>query len=241
MKSQTFWTNMNRTIKLLMWVAVIVVAISLYFSFVKGKEAEEWKDRYNDFRERAALVSARADSLEREAVLQKQRADEFAARVIELEKQNETLSAEVARLKELLKPISDQNDITFQELTQNQPVEVVVKKYNPQAEPWIRLSYSLHHENSLLDQTVNVLERQVNVKDDQLRLKQLETEALNRSLTFQTERADALQKIVDAIPPPPPDEKLLGIIPLPNRKTSMLIGAVGGVVTTAAIIGTLND
>ena len=54
--------------------------------------------------------------------------------------------------------------------------------------------------------------------------------SLQTSLRIETQRADTLQAIVLQIPMAPPSDKIFGIISLPSRKTSFVVGTIVGAV-----------
>ena len=241
MRFLDFWKNMSRILKILVVVGVMLFAWTAWEAFTGDQNAKDWENRYNDFREHAAEVSVRADSLEQLVAILMIEADGFSDRIREKEKANEELKGEIVRLKDLLRPISDENEKTFAELTGGQSIETVLARSFPKSEPWIRLSFGLRNENILLEQTNLLLTIQSEELEGTLLLAHLEAKSLRTALGLALERGASLQGIIDALPEPPGAEKFLGIIPLPSRKASLWIGVAGGVITSAIIVSAFND
>ncbi len=204
--------------------------MSLYHSFTSESKLDKWRTDFAEFREEAAVTVKLADSLQQlanVAVAVADSANERADRLtIEVQERGERITELEARTEE----IEVANDSTFVALMQGRDEETVVREEHPVAAPWIRLTFSLRKENSLLTQQIVEFRQQVKdfEKRDSARLTTIM--AWETGFNLQQARADSLQRIVINIPKGPPKEKLFGIIPLPSRQTSFIVGTIVGVV-----------
>jgi hypothetical protein len=234
------WSEFNKSAKIILVALVGVGAFGWWSSCGNKSKMEEWRDNYNEFVSKAAEETKRADSL-------KVVADSAIAVSDSAKTKAESLLTSVTNLevqiKELQRPadsLAKITDATFLKLTQGRPMEQVLEKSPPAADPWIRLSFVQHEEILNLRLQNSLL---VAAKDS---LKKANTSLLTSvqsaksAFEIERQRADSLQGVVNLIPPPPPKERFLGFIPLPSRKASLLIGMGLGVVGSQVVENLLN-
>jgi hypothetical protein len=236
MKLLEIWKAFNSTAKLVIVVLAVVLIGSFLLSFAAENKMSEWRDRYNDFREEAQVTlewgegqAELADSALAVADSSKLISDSLTTVIGDKDE-------EIADMRAERIAVAVTNDSTFEELTGGEAnVEVVVADNAPVSEPWIRLSYGLANENMLLNTEIKQLDLQIQNYElrDSTRLTTIVS--LESAVFFQKTRADSLQVIVLNIPEPPPQEKIFGLIPLPSRKVSLIVGGVLGVVATVIV------
>lgn len=237
MKLVKMWENFNKSAKILLIVAALAVAVSLYFSFTQESALDKWRTGFEAWKDSAAVTLIRADSL-------KQLSDSSLAVANEANARADTLTGEIKERDKRIEELEEETristaatDSTFDALTGGLPETAVVAANPSSAEAWIRLTFSLRETNSLLLRRIVLFEVQVH-DFEQLDEERLTTIiALRSSLNFQTARADALEVTVKSAPSSPPKERFLGFIPLPSRKTSLLVGIGLGLVTAFAVTG----
>ena len=229
-KTLQFWNNFNKTAKLALIVLAGFLAMSLYHSFTSESKLDGWRTDFEEFREEAAVTVALADSLQQLADSAVSVADSANLRADSLTIEVQERDSRITELESRTEEIEIANDSTFSALTQGRDEETVVYEEHPAAEPWIRLTFSLRKENSLLTQQNDLFRQQSTdfERRDAARVRTIM--ALRTGLNFQEARADSLQQIVINIPKGPPTKKLFGIIPLPSRQTSFIVGTIVGVV-----------
>lgn len=229
-KALQFWNNFNKTAKLVLIVLAGFLVMSLYHSFTRESKLDKWRTDFKEFREEAAVTVVLADSLQQLADSAVAVADSANLRADSLTVEVQERDDRITELMVITEEIEVANDSTFATLTQGRDEETVVYEEHPVAEPWIRLTFSLREENSLLTRQ-NDLFRSQTIDFDRRDAARLTTiMALRTGFNFQKTRADSLQEVVINIPKGPPKEKLFGIIPLPSRQTSFIIGTIVGVV-----------
>jgi hypothetical protein len=229
-KALQFWNNFNKTAKLVLIVLGGFLAMSLYHSFTSESKLDTWRTDFKEFREEAAVTIQLADSLQQLADVAVAVADSATERADSLVGEVRGRDLLISDLRDRTKEIEVANDSTFATLTQGRDEETVVREEHPVAVPWIRLTFSLRKENSLLSKQIDVFRVQ-RTSFEELDATRLTTiMAWETGFNLQRARADSLQQIVINIPDAPPTEKLFGIIPLPSRQTSFIVGAVVGVV-----------
>lgn len=234
-KAFRIWTNFNKSARILLIFLGILLAGSFYRGCASDSAADRWRTQYEEFRDRAEAVSTIADSLQ--GVADSALASANAADALAQEKINqiEQQQKEISDLQGRIDISETQNDAVFTELTHEQDVETVVDEFPPAAEVWIRFSFNLREENILLKRQIEAFKVQIIGFRDLDLTRQAESSDLRTALANQTARADSLQLVILSIPPAPPKEKFLGIIPLPSRKTSLYIGAGLGVLAHIAL------
>lgn len=235
MKITSIWQNFNATAKLLLTIGAIALALSLWHSFTSESAIDRWKDGYNSWKDSAEVRKTQADSLQLLADNALVIADSAAARADSVTIEIQHRDERITELELETEIIAVSNDSTFDALTDGRPENEVVADNLPVVAPWIHLTFSLREENSALNQRIKLLGSQV-IDFKRRDVDRLTTiMSLRTAVKLQTARADSLDVIVIGIPPAPPTEKFLGIIPLPSRKTSLIIGTVLGVVVIKTI------
>lgn len=232
---QSYWRNANTSLKLILIILVIALAYSIYHSFTTESKLDEWRDRYAEFQDSVSVILDRSDSLENLAIISLTEADSFRYLAQQSELDAQHLKLRIQKLLIELAPLSDANDSTFMDLTQERPMDEVIEREHPRSAPWIRLSFELKSETILLYDANALLSAEVFELEESMTLAKAESLSLRSSLARQTQRADELYTQLMAVPDAPPTEKLLGFIPLPSRKSSFLFGAIAGVTTTVVI------
>lgn len=241
MKLLTIWQEFNKTAKTVIIILAVVLIGSFVLSFAQESKIDRWREAYEEFQDSAQAVLEFADSVEALADSAMAVADSAKQVADSVTQEIEIVNAQAAAARRQNRVLEARNDSIFDEITEGvEDVEEAVAAAPEPAKPWVRLSFSLRNENLELRNEVDLLHMQINNFEirDNARLGTIA--ALEATVIFQKERADSLEAIVLAIPDAPPREKLLGIIPLPSRKTSFVVGAVVGVVTTAVIIEGLS-
>ncbi len=224
------WQNFNKSAQIAITVLVVILAGSVYHSCASESAIDRWRDDFNEFRENAQLSAVQlADSLNAltdSAIVVADaagiRADSLTGDIASRDSVIEGMQAAVVEIEVV-------NDSTFDALTGGEGVEQVVEENVSQAAPWIRLSFTLRDENSLLRLLGDSLTSQVTAFETRDSTRVTEITSLRAGLSFQTVRADSLHVIVLAIPEGPPKEKFL-FFNLPSRKTSFIVGTIAGVV-----------
>jgi hypothetical protein len=236
MKILEIWKAFNSTAKLVIIVLAAVLIGSFLLSFAAENRMNEWRDNYDAYRDSAEVAlewgegqAELADSALAVADSSKLVADSLTSVIGDKDE-------EIADMREEREATAAVNDSTFEELTGGEAnVEVVVADNAPVSEPWIRLSFGLADENRLLSTEIKQLDLQIQDYEDRDSTRLTTIVSLESAVFFQKTRADSLQVIVLNIPEPPPQEKIFGIIPLPSRKMSLIVGGVLGVVTTIIV------
>jgi len=235
MKVLDIWNQFNKSAKMALSILALFLIVSLAHSFSSEGKLGQWRQDYEDFQQTAEQTTQFADSLQlvvdsAQLVVDSMIMHSFLMSEILLDR-----NIQIERLRTTRVEIEVRNDSTFETLTGGKSEEEVVSSEPPQAEPWIRLSFSyweqidiLMRENELLGSQITDLELR-----DVIRLGTITS--LQTSLRSETRRADTLQTIVFQIPEAPPSEKILGFIPLPSRKTSFIVGAIAGVAGSFAL------
>ena len=224
------WSNFNKSAQILITVLVVVLGGSLWHSCSSESAIDRWRKDFTEFRETAQTSAQElADSLN---ALTDSAIVVAEAAGIEADRLSGVIEDRDFTIKELqtkTEEVEVANDSTFDELTDGKDVDQVVEENVPQAEQWIRFTFNLRDETSLLRQQ-NVLFGQQIVSFEQRDIARItEITSLRAGLTFQTVRADSLHVIVLNIPEGPPKEKFL-FFNLPSRKTSFIVGSIVGVI-----------
>lgn len=237
MKLVEMWKNFNQSAKILLIVAALAVAASLYYSFTTESAMDKWRTGFDAWKDSAAVRLVQADSLKQLSDSSLAVADEANARAEVLTGEIVERDKRIDELEEETRISTEATDSTFDAMTGGQSESVVVAANPASAEAWIRLTFRLRETNSLILRRIVLFEVQVHdfEQRDEERLSTII--ALRSSLTFQTARADSLEVTVKSIPDAPPTEKFLGLIPLPSRKTSLLVGIGLGLVAAFAVTG----
>lgn len=235
-----FWNNFNKSAKLGLIILAGFLVMSLYHSFASESKLDRWRTDFEEFREEAAMTVVLADSLHQLADSAIAVADSANLRADSLTIEVEERDSLITELEQRTEEIEVANDSTFSALTQGRDEKTVVEEEHPAAEPWIRLTFSLRKENSLVIQQNDLFRQQRTdfERRDAFRVRTIM--ALRTGLNFQEDRADSLQQIVINIPKGPPKEKLFGLIPLPSRQTSFIVGAVVGVIAIMTLQNSLS-
>jgi hypothetical protein len=232
-KILSIWTNLNGTAKIVLAVAVVVVAGMAYKSCASDKAMDRWRHKYDEFRAAAAAATHHADSLQVVANAALARADTADAHAAILTVHITERDSTIAKLKQQATVVHGANDSTFASLTHGQPESTVVAQ-NPGSAAWIHITFRLREENDLLRVTNDMLSVQVVELQQRDSLRLTSIMELKKSVASLQERGDSLQVIVSSIPTAPPREKFL-FIPLPSRKMSLFVGVGLGVVGSALV------
>lgn len=235
MKGLETWQAFNKSAKIAVSVLVAFLVVSLVRSCGSESELDKWRSDFNDFRDSARTeaealtdsLGAVTDSVLAVAEAANDRADSLTVEIADKDDIIEDL-------QERTEVIAVANDSTFSALTHGNDVDVVVDENVPQAEPWIRLAFSQRDQIGLLIQSNIVFSEKIFDLEERDVDRVIVISSLRAGLMFQTERADSLRIIVLNIPTGPPQEKLLGFIPLPSRQASFLIGGISTLVTYIA-------
>ncbi|HUU88116.1 MAG TPA: hypothetical protein VMX17_10235 [Candidatus Glassbacteria bacterium] len=242
MKLLNIWNQFNQSAKIVLSVLALLLILSVVHSFSSERKIDQWRQDYEEFRQSAEVTTQVAESLRTladSALAEANFSDLMSAYLSDM---IDRQKAEIDSIKKMKDSIVVRNDSTFENLTGGETnVENVVSSEPPQAEPWIRLSFSFWEQIAIMQEETELLGNQIDslVVRDSLRLRTISL--LQTSLSLQTQRGDSLQTIVLKIPPAPPTEKFLGIISLPSRKTSLIIGAVGGTLSFMALDSWLGN
>ncbi len=235
MKLMEVWSNFNKTAKLLLVVVGIALVVSLIHSLTAESKAERWRDDYEAWRDTAEVRAEQADSLRELADSAEMVANTSQAAADSIRGEIQTRDRIILDMQAESDSVREVNDSTFDELVDGRPEEEVVTASSDETKPWVRLTFDLREEIWQLASQVKVFEIQVDDYRTAARKDSTTIGSLRASLFFQTARADTLERSVITIPPAPPRERLLGIIPLPSRKTSFLVGLGVGIVTYIAV------
>lgn len=210
-RSKNYWKSGKSIIPGILSILVIllVVAAAAFGGYRYGVSiGDEWQQRYVEFEREARVGMAFADSLQAE--LEGWMA--FSDSISEVSQQQ---SRELAEIRQRAANLRQENQRLFEEVTQQElpvdcdPVFVLVDRLNEEIQQ-------------------NLAEIAFLYERDEMR--QVEIQTLRRSLDIQTERADSLAVIVANIPEAQGQRELPGFLSGINRRTSILIGVISGLV-----------
>jgi len=230
MKLIETWKAFNNTAKVVIAVLAIFVVGGFALSFVRESQAEKWRKGYEAYRDTAAAAIEFGEGQRVIADSAKAFADSIEIKVDSLERKAAILDAEARAARRQNEKLAAANDSIFEELTDGASEEEVLANANPVAKPWIEYALNLRRENASLKLEVDLLGSRVDNLEDVNAAQKLQISGLETALAAQTARADSVTLVLRNLPEPPPTEKILGIIPLPNRKTSLIVGVVVGAV-----------
>jgi len=241
MKVLQIWSAFSSLAKLVIIGLVALLIGSFVLSFSKESALDRWKEGYEAYRDSAiaAVEWGREQELKADSALAF--ADSANAVADSLKQANEVIQAQTRAAARRNRQLAAKNDSLFAEVSSGAAnVEEAVANTPEVIHPWVRLAFSLYEENSSLKQEIDLWKLQVDnfERRDTVRVETIL--ALEDAVIFQTERADSLEAIILALPEGPSSEKLFGLIPLPSRKMSFIVGTTVGVITTAVILGQLK-
>jgi len=240
MKVLEIWKAFNKTAKISIIVLGLLFVGSFAMAFIKEGQIDRWRKGYEAYRDtaQAAVEWGRLQALRADSAVQV--SDSSKAVADELREENKAIKRRTEEAERRSRRLAAANDSLFAEVSEGATtVEEAVENTPEEAHPWVRLSFSLYEENDALKEEIELWKMQVdNLEGENTALRQ-SIVSLESAVVFQEERADSLETIIVNLPEGPPSEKLLGIIPLPSRKASLIVGFIGGVVTTSAILSQL--
>lgn len=237
MKVLEIWKAFNSTAKIVILILIAILAGSFVLSFMRESEIDRWREEYEIYRDsaQAAVEWGQAQALLADSALQF--ADSTNAIADSLTHEYNVLKGQLDAINQYNEDIADQNDSLFVEVTEGATtVEEALENTPEITHPWVELAFSLYQENSGLKEEIGLWKLQIDnlERRDVERVKTIV--ALENAVFFQTERADSLESVILNMPEGPPSEKLFGIIPLPSRKTSLIVGAIIGAFGTYTIV-----
>jgi chromosome segregation ATPase len=191
-------------------LVIVALAIGNYVgAFGKQTEIDEYKEKVEEFEQRVEEVITFSDSIQRQQNI-------LTDSIVNLEQEKEQSQQEADRYRITSTRLSQKLDSLRTSM-----VDVDLDSVPPPVVEYI----------SLLETQVDTLEAEVTALRGALDVSNSQVLVWESKFNLEAQKSDSLQVVINTFPTDVPDpDRLFGVIRLPSRTSSFLVGGVMGVI-----------
>lgn len=207
---KTFVSTNPMEVAFAICLVIVALAIGNYVgAFGKQTEIDEYKEKVEEFEQRVEEVITFSDSIQRQQNI-------LTDSIVNLEQEKEQSQQEADRYRITSTRLSQKLDSLRTSM-----VDVDLDSVPPPVIEYI----------SLLETQVDTLEAEVTALRGALDVSNSQVLVWESKFNLEAQKSDSLQVVINTFPTDVPDpDRLFGVIRLPSRTSSFLVGGVMGVI-----------
>jgi len=207
---KTFVSTNPMEVAFAICLVIVALAIGNYVgAFGKQTEIDEYKEKVEEFEQRVEEVITFSDSIQRQQNI-------LTDSIVNLEQEKEQSQQEADRYRITSTRLSQKLDSLRTSM-----VDVDLDSVPPPVVEYI----------SLLETQVDTLEAEVTALRGALDVSNSQVLVWESKFNLEAQKSDSLQVVINTFPTDVPDpDRLFGVIRLPSRTSSFLVGGVMGVI-----------